>query len=123
LIKGLNMDERVDRLAEDVLAAIEDRKGMDALILNVRGRSPLTDCFVLASGRNPRQLKAMAQAVVETAHRYGLSTRVEGLDAAEWLLIDLGDVVVHLFLPEVRETFQLERLWAEPGDDEGGDAA
>ncbi len=118
-----NQPQQLDQLAEDVLQAIEDRKGMDALIINVRGRSPMTDCFVLASGRNPRQLKAMAQAVVETAHRHGLTTRIEGLEAAEWLLIDLGDVVVHLFLPEVRETFQLERLWAEPAVGGGGDAA
>jgi len=121
--QGANVNGQLEQLTDDVMRAIEDRKGVDALILNVRGRSAVTDCFVLASGRNPRQLKAMAQAVVEVAHRHGLATRIEGLDAAEWLLIDLGDVVVHLFLPEVRETFQLERLWAEPAGGEGGDAA
>jgi len=104
----------VEQLAQDVVQVIEDKKGIDPLVINVRGRSAVTDCFVLASGRNGRQLKAMAQAVVETAHRHGMSVHVEGLEAAEWLLIDLGDVVVHLFLPDVRDTFQLERLWAAP---------
>ena len=108
------MESMTEQLTRDVVQAIEDKKGMDPLVINVRGRSAITDCFVLASGRNGRQLKAMAQAVVETSHRHGMSSRIEGLEAAEWLLIDLGDLVVHLFLPEVRKTFQLERLWAAP---------
>jgi len=103
-----------EQLTRDVVQAIEDKKGIDLLVINVQGRSSVTDRFVLASGRNNRQLKAMAQVVVEIAHQHGMSVHVEGLEAAEWLLIDLGDVVVHLFLPEVRETFQLERLWAVP---------
>jgi len=108
------VETRIEHLTEDVVRAIEDKKGIDPLVINVQGRSSITDRFVLASGRNNRQLKAMAQAVVEIAHQHGMSVHVEGLEAAEWLLIDLGDVVVHLFLPEVRETFQLERLWVKP---------
>ncbi len=108
------MDNGIEALTKAVLCAIESKKGMDTLIIDVRGRCAVTDHFVLASGRNSRQLKAMAQAVIEAAHKQGLSVRVEGLEAAEWLLIDLGDVVVHLFLPEIRETFQLERLWGGP---------
>lgn len=108
------MEAMIEQLTRDVVQVIEDKKGIDPLVINVRGRSAVTDRFVLASGRNSRQLKAMSQAVVEAAHRYDMSVHVEGLEAAEWLLIDLGDVVVHLFLLEVRETFQLERLWAAP---------
>ncbi len=108
------MKTNIEELTQDVVQAIEDKKGMDTLVFNVQGRSAVTDRFVLASGRSGRQLKAMAQAVVEASHQYGMSAHIEGLEAAEWLLIDLGDVVVHLFLPEVRETFQLERLWAVP---------
>ena len=108
------MKTGIEQLTQDVVQAIEDKKGIDTLVFNVQGHSAVADRFVLASGRNGRQLKAMAQAVVEMAHQYGMSTHIEGLEAAEWLLIDLGDVVVHLFLPEVRETFQLERLWAVP---------
>jgi len=108
------VESMTEQLTREVVQAIEDKKGMDPLVINVRGRSAITDCFVLASGRNGRQLKAMAQAVVETSHRHGMPSHIEGLEAAEWLLIDLGDLVVHLFLPEVRDTFQLERLWAAP---------
>ncbi len=108
--------EEIERMTEDIIAALEDRKAQDVLVIDVRGRCDFADRFVLASGRSDRQLKALAQGLVEVAHRHGLPGRIEGLEAMEWLLVDLGDVVVHLFLPEVRESFQLERLWAQPGD-------
>jgi len=108
------VNKSIDAMSRDVVQAIEDKKGGDALVIHVEGRCSVADRFVIASGRNSRQLVAMAQAVAEVAHNYGLPGRIEGREAAEWLLIDLGDVVVHLFLPEVRESFQLERLWALP---------
>jgi len=110
----VSVEAIIEQLTMDVVQAIEDKKGIDPLVINVQGRSAITDRFVLASGRNNRQLKAMAQAVAGIAHQHGMSAHIEGLEAAEWLLIDLGDVVVHLFLPDVRDTFQLERLWAVP---------
>jgi len=112
--QGVSVEAIIEQLTMDVVQAIEDKKGIDPLVINVQGRSAITDRFVLASGRNNRQLKAMAQAVAGVAHQHGMSAHIEGLEAAEWLLIDLGDVVVHLFLPDVRDTFQLERLWAAP---------
>ncbi|MDQ7011858.1 MAG: ribosome silencing factor [Mariprofundaceae bacterium] len=107
-------DMAFEQLTQAVVAAIEDKKAQDVLIMDVRGRCAFTDRFVLATGRSDRQLKAMAQAVSEMAHQHGLTVRIEGLEAMEWLLIDLGDMVVHLFLPEVRESFQLENLWQQP---------
>ncbi|MFQ5581518.1 MAG: ribosome silencing factor [Mariprofundaceae bacterium] len=112
-----------EQLTQAVVAAVEDKKAQDVLIIDVRGRCAFADRFVLATGRSDRQLKAMAQAVSETAHQHGLAVNIEGLDAMEWLLIDLGDVVVHLFLPEVRESFQLERLWEQPSTLPGGKGA
>lgn len=109
------MENSVDAICRDVITAIEDKKGMDTLLIRVEGRCSIADRFVLATGRNARQLMAMAQSVSEVAHRYGLTAHIEGREAAEWLLIDLGDIVVHLFLPEVRESFQLEHLWQQPG--------
>lgn len=106
--------DTTEALTQDVMEAIEDKKGIDPVVIDVRGRSAVTDRFVLATGRTDRQLKAMAQALSEVAHKHGMAAHVEGLGAAEWLLVDLGDVVVHLFLPEIRETFQFERLWAAP---------
>jgi len=107
-------NEKLELLTQAVVEAVEDKKAQDVLVLDVRGHCSFTDRFVVATGRTDRQLKAVAQSVVETAHKNGLTAKVEGLEAAEWLLIDLGDVVVHLFLPEVREDFQFERLWARP---------
>jgi len=109
-----NMDDKLELLTQAVVDAVEDKKAQDVLVLDVRGHCSFTDRFVVATGRTDRQLKAVAQGVVEIAHKHGLTAKIEGLEAAEWLLIDLGDVVVHLFLPEVREDFQFERLWARP---------
>ena len=111
------MEQRTEDMCRDVVTAIEDKKGVDALVIHVEGRCAVTDRFVIASARNSRQLLAIAQSVAEVAHRYGMAAKIEGREAAEWLLIDLGDVVVHLFLPEIRESFQLERLWAAPAGD------
>ncbi len=112
--RDANMDEKLELLTQAVVKAVEDKKAQDVLVLDVRGRCSFTDRFVVATGRTDRQLKAMAQSVVETAHQNGLTAKIEGLEAMEWLLIDLGDIVAHLFLPEVRADFQLERLWARP---------
>ena len=120
------MNKSIEAISREVAEAIEDKKGADVLVMRVEGRCPVADCFVLATGRNARQLMSMAQAVSEVAHRYGYATHIEGRDAAEWVLIDMGDIVVHLFLPEVRESFQLERLWQLPGSgavQDAGDAA
>ncbi len=103
-----------EQLTEAVVEALEDKKAQQVLVIDVRGRCDFADRFVIASGRSDRQLKALAQSVSEAAHRHGLAARVEGLEAMEWLLVDLGDIVVHLFLPEVRESFQLEHLWSQP---------
>ena len=106
--------EQLEAMTEAVIEALEDKKAQDVLVIDVRGRCDFADRFVLASGRSDRQLKAMAQGLSEVAHRFGHAAKVEGLDAMEWVLVDLGDVVVHLFLPEIRECFQLERLWSQP---------
>lgn len=114
--------EHLEALTAALLEALEDKKAQDILVIDVRGRCDFTDRFVLASGRSDRQLKALSQALVEVAHRFGLAGRVEGLGAMEWLLVDLGDIVVHLFLPDARESFQLERLWGLPADKSGAAA-
>ena len=107
----------MDAMTDSVVSALEDKKAQDVLVLDVRGRCDFADRFVIASARSERQLKALADAVSEAAHRHGLAARIEGLEAMEWLLVDLGDIVVHLFLPEVRASFQLEDLWRTPGSD------
>ncbi len=110
-------NEKLEALTQSVIDAVEEKKAQDVLVLDVRGQCTFTDRFVLATGRTDRQLKAIAQSVAEAAHQHGLTVTIEGLEAMEWLLIDLGDVVVHLFLPDVREAFQFERLWARPEEE------
>lgn len=104
-------DDYLEKLTSAVVGALEDKKALDVTVVDVRGRCSFADQFVIATGRTDRQLKAMADGASEVAHRFGLPARVEGLDAMEWLLIDLGDVVLHLMLPEVRESMQIEQLW------------
>ncbi len=111
-----SVPEEVVRLTEAVVAALDDKKAERVIVLDVWQRSDIADRFVIASGTSKRHLKALADAVEEVADRHGLRARIEGLEALEWVLVDLGDVVVHLFLPDVRELFQLERLWGAPGE-------
>jgi len=112
--KKKSADSEFERLTTDVVEALEDKKAQDVLVIDVRGRCDYADRFVVATGRTDRQLKAMAQGLSEVAHKHGMPAKVEGLEAMEWLLVDLNDVVVHLFLAEVRDTFQLDRLWSQP---------
>ncbi len=106
----------VEDLSKQVIQAIEDVKGQDILTLDVTGRCSFADRFILATGRTNRQLKALANAVRTVGHSHDLTARVDGLEALEWLVVDLGDIIVHLFLPEVRSSFQLERLWSLPDE-------
>ena len=109
-----NKREQFETMTAELIEALEDKKAQDVLVIDVHGRCDFADRFVLASGRSDRQIKALSLAVSEVAHRHGFAAKVEGLEAMEWLLVDIGDIVVHLFLPEVRESFQLERLWRQP---------
>lgn len=111
------MTTQVDKnedFTKQLVEALEDIKALDILVIDVHGRCDFADRFILATGRSNRQLKAMAKSVGEVAHRHQMPAKVEGLEAAEWLLVDLGDVIIHLFSHEARESFQLERLWAIP---------
>lgn len=108
------MTDTQEQMTSQLIEALEDKKAQDILTIDVRGRCDFADRFIVASGRSDRQLKALAQAISEVAHRHDMTAKTEGIDASEWLLVDLGDIVVHLFLPEVRDSFQLEQLWAAP---------
>ena len=93
--------------------ALEDLKAVDILELDVRKISNFTDYMIIASGRSARQVAALAENVVVKAKQAGEPPLgVEGMRAGEWVLVDLGDVVVHVMQPEVREFYQLEKLWS-----------
>jgi ribosome-associated protein len=102
----------VDKLLETVRGAVEELKAKDVVEIDVRGKSSVTDYMVVASGTSTRHVKAIADEVVKFAKRLDvMPLGVEGEREAEWVLVDLGDVIVHVMLPRVREFYALERLW------------
>jgi ribosome-associated protein len=102
-------------LLERILSSLSDDKAEDIVQIDLRGKSSIGDYMVIASGRSTRQVSSMADKLVERLkHDTGLSVRVEGKDAGDWVLIDTADVIVHLFRPEVREFYQLEKMWQAP---------
>lgn len=101
-----------DQLRQLVVSTLEDLKAIDIQHVDVSGLSPLTDCFVIASGNSSRHVKAMADKLVEVAKRAGNPPLgIEGHRQSEWVLVDLNDVIVHLMLPQTRAFYNLEKLW------------
>jgi ribosome-associated protein len=106
-------DEQGERLLGIVIAALEDIKGVDIRVIDVRGLTSITDRMVIASGTSTRHIKALADNVVLAAKRHGFAVLgVEGEDKTGWVLVDLSDVVVHIMMPETREFYALEKLWS-----------
>lgn len=102
----------VDALLRQVHAAVEDLKAQDVVEIDVRGKTSVCDYLVIASGTSTRHVKSIADEVVKKVKELDvLPLGVEGEREAEWVLADLGDVVVHIMLPRVREFYALERLW------------
>jgi len=96
-----------------VLRSLDDDKAVEVVSIPLNGKSNIADYMVIASGRSTRQVASMADKLTERIKReLGRSVRVEGLPVADWVLIDAGDVIVHLFRPEVRSFYNLERMWA-----------
>ncbi|HRP09280.1 MAG TPA: ribosome silencing factor [Gemmatimonadales bacterium] len=105
-----SLTERVAR----VVRAIEDRKGENVVVLDLRGLSDAADCFVIASGTSDAHVRGIADGVVNALDAAGQSAlHVEGLVAGRWVLLDFVDIVVHLFHPETRAFYKLERLWED----------
>lgn len=102
----------VEALLKTIIDSVEDEKAEEVVSIDLGGRSSMADHMVICSGRSSRQVAAIAEKLVERLKaEYGLSPRCEGKEAGDWVLIDAGDVVVHVFRPEVREFYQLEKLW------------
>jgi ribosome-associated protein len=104
-------------LHELVLQSLDDDQAQDVVSIPLEGKSSIADHMIIASGRSNRQVAAIAQKLAERIKHGGFgNARIEGLPAADWVLVDAGDVVVHVFRPEVRSFYNLERMWAF-GDD------
>ena len=101
-----------DKLLADIVESLEDHKAEDMIVINLRGKSDIADYMVIASGQSGRQVTTMADRLVLVVKNHGVVGAVpEGKGQSDWVLLDGGDVIVHLFRPEVREFYNLEKMW------------
>jgi len=109
----------VEELHRTVLQSLDDDQAVDVVTIPLTGKSNIADHMVIASGRSTRQVASMANKLADRIkEQFRKNVRIEGLPAADWVLIDADDVIVHIFRPEVRSFYNLERMWAF-GDDSG----
>ncbi|MFQ5659010.1 MAG: ribosome silencing factor [Gammaproteobacteria bacterium] len=100
------------QISKKLYAALDELKAVDIQVLDVQNLTSITDIMIIASGRSGRQVKALAEKVIETSKELGMPPLgVEGERQAEWILVDIGDVVAHLMHPVTRDYYQLEKLW------------
>ncbi len=108
------MTENITKEIKTIVDALEDKKGADISVLDLSKVSDVTDCFVICSGTNRSQIQALADGVEEALGRKGIFHRgIEGYDTANWILLDYGDFVVHIFDKDSRDMYDLERVWGD----------
>lgn len=101
-----------EQLRDWAITALEDLKAQDIQVLDVRGMTSITDLMIVASGTSDRHIKALADNVVENVKKHGVQPiGVEGETSREWVLVDLGDVILHVMHPQTRAFYNLEKLW------------
>ena len=106
-------DADKQELLDFVLQQLDDDQAQEVVTIDLAGKSSIADYMVIASGRSTRQVASIAQKLAEKLKQNGHGpVKLEGLPAADWVLLDAGDIVVHLFRPEVRSFYNLERMWA-----------
>ncbi|WP_163270838.1 ribosome silencing factor [Chelativorans alearense] len=108
-------ESSVSRAVNAALKSLEDSKAEDIVSIDIHGKSPLADYMIVASGRSHRHVAAVAEHLIRALKNAGIgAARVEGLSGADWVLIDSGDIIVHVFRPEVREFYNIEKMWQTP---------
>ena len=104
--------DRVDELHAMIMQSLDDDQAVEAVSIPLAGKTSIADHMVIASGRSGRQVASMAMKIADKVkEHFGRSVRIQGLPAADWVLIDCGDVIVHIFRPEVRSFYNLEKMW------------
>ena len=107
-------DLLTDKLLQDAVDIVDEKKGRDPILLDLQGISLVTDYFLIVTGNSTTQVKAITDNLTEKLPKLGLHVlRVEGLPEAKWVLVDCGDLVVHVMTPDQREFYNLERLWGD----------
>ena len=105
-----------DALLARILTSLEDDKAEDIVQVDLRGKSAMADYMVICSGRSTRQVAAISEKLIERVKaEFGRLSKVEGKETGDWVLIDTGDLIVHVFRPEVREFYQIEKMWLPGG--------
>jgi ribosome-associated protein len=117
---AIQMTAPVEATSEQILAAVlaslEDDKAEDIVQISLRGKTEMADFMVIASGRSTRQVAAISEKLTDRLKQdLGVFCKVEGAEVGDWVLIDAGDVILHVFRPEVREFYQLEKMWQPSG--------
>lgn len=108
------MNETVKTQVMELAELLYQKKAFDILPIHVADKTVIADWFLVASGRVPQQVKKLADELEEKAGEFGLTlTRTEGYDAGRWIVLDFSDILVHLFMPEERKYYNMERLWDE----------
>jgi ribosome-associated protein len=112
--------DAADRGLELVLASLEDSKAEDIVTINIAGKSALGDHMVVVSGRSSRHVMAIADHLISDMKDAGhKQARVEGQETGDWVLIDLGDIIIHIFRPEIRAFYNIEKMWSAPDMEDG----
>jgi ribosome-associated protein len=104
-----------EEILQLVLTRLDDMKAEDIVTIDLRDKSSVGDYMVVSSGRSQRHVGSVADRVVEDLHKVGVAARVEGAPQCDWVLIDAGAVIVHVFRPEVRDFYNLEKMWTTGG--------
>jgi ribosome-associated protein len=108
----------LEQTVECITSSLEDDKALDIVNIGLVGKTSIADYMIIASGTSARQVSAMSDHVVDKLRSLGIRAKTEGADQSDWVLIDAGDVIVHLFRPEVRAFYNIEKIWAFPGEGE-----
>ncbi|MEM7731786.1 MAG: ribosome silencing factor [Pseudomonadota bacterium] len=106
--QGASSEEQLTR----ILSSLSDDKAEDIVQIDLRGKTAIGDYMVICSGRSTRQVTALSEKLADRLKsELGVATKIEGKDTGDWVLLDTGDVIVHVFRPEVRDFYQLEKMW------------
>ncbi len=105
------MEKQEDKVLEIVKKTLDDNKAEDVVVLDLKGKTSIAEYMVIASGTSQRHVASLAEKVHENLKKAGFISSMEGEDKADWVLIDAFDVIVHIFKPEVRDFYSLEKMW------------
>lgn len=116
-------DYTPEQVLATALASLDDDKAEDVVQIDLRGRSDVADYMVICSGRSSRQVAAISEKLADRLKQeFRISARMEGKETGDWVLIDASDVIVHVFRPEVRDFYQLEKMWLPSGSSHSAEA-